>query len=243
MREGLEHNTSSAHNDNAGTPNEASPGEALREWKRNALENFSQWLEELDEMPPEGEATEPEFAPDLFSFYEELAALRNEVRKANRRTADTFSHWGESLEQYGESLRSIQEVVAGKGIQEEPVFSQGHCLALVELHDRLSRLGDALAKPPARGGLFGAAAQWKKAWDTVRQGVSIVRGHAENLLLEAGVRPIRAERQPFDPGSMVAVAVEADADVPPNTVVEVVADGYERAGEVLRPAEVKVTPR
>ncbi len=220
------------------------PDSGLAEWKRRALANFSRWLDELEEIPDEEQSDEADLAPDLFSFYEELSALRNEVRKANRRAAETFSQWGESLERYGESLASVEEAVAANA-PEEPGVSREICLGLVELHDRLTRAKSALDRPPPARRFPGSTARWEKEWESVRQGISIVRDHAENLLLKADVRPIRAHRQAFDPGSMVAVAVavEANGDFPPNTVVEVLVAGYERAGEVLRPAEVKVTPR
>jgi len=47
--------------------------------------------------------------------------------------------------------------------------------------------------------------------------------------------------QPFDPTTMVAVAVEPDAGRPAQTVIEEVVTGYQREGDLLRLAQVKVS--
>lgn len=224
-------------------------GEELAEWKRRALGNFSRWLDELDEIPASMEDEKADSGPDLFVFYEELAALRNEVRKGNRRLAETFGQWGGSLADFGQTLAGVEETVrrmertVAVASPSGQQLSRTHCLALVELCDRLNRTVEALECPPPARRIFGSTAQWEKEWGKVRQGISIVRDHAESLLSQAEVRPILAERQVFDPGQMVAVAMEARPGFPPNTVLEIVSMGYLYKGEVLRPAEVKVTPR
>ena len=86
---------------------------ALDEWKRELRVDFERWIESLDDIPDsEGaDADEPE-APDLYSFYEQLAAATTEARKSNRRTAEAFSQWSETLSGLDDELRLLREQFA-----------------------------------------------------------------------------------------------------------------------------------
>ena len=68
----------------------AVPGERSGgDWKRQALAEFSQWLDELSGPPPAAEQEPDEGAApsDLRDLFAELAALRQEVRLQNREQA------------------------------------------------------------------------------------------------------------------------------------------------------------
>ena len=72
------------------------------------------------------------------------------------------------------------------------------------------------------------------------QGVAMVHRQFLEVLRQAGVEPIEAQGQPFDPYRHEAVArVETDAH-PDGTVIEVFQRGYLYRGRTLRPAMVKV---
>jgi len=68
-----------------------------------------------------------------------------------------------------------------------------------------------------------------------------VSGHLGEFLKREGVRRFETLGQQFDPLRMTAVAAEPDATRPPHTVIEEIVPGYVREGELLRPAQVKVT--
>ncbi len=120
---------------------------------------------------------------------------------------------------------------------------RSYCLALVELVDRMHRLGAALERPPQPGRLafFNHDGPWRKAWANWQQGFSILVTHFEKLLEQAGVQRLNTVGTKFDPVTMLAVAVIAPNGQPVNVVVEEVAPGYSWSDEVLRPAEVKIT--
>ena len=62
-------------------PSAGSSSLELHPWKQRLREQFESWLESVEQM---SEVQEPTEAPDLYSLYEELTALRNETRKTNR---------------------------------------------------------------------------------------------------------------------------------------------------------------
>jgi hypothetical protein len=66
--------------DDVEQPEPASPGgdtPQLDAWKQTLRQQFETWLERVEHLPETQEQTDD--APDLYSLYEELTALRNET--------------------------------------------------------------------------------------------------------------------------------------------------------------------
>jgi len=77
--------------------------------------------------------------------------------------------------------------------------------------------------------------------ESLRQGVRLTRQGLLRLLEQEGAEPIIAQGQPFDPTWHEAVgAVPSGDGVQPETVVEVVQEGYRLGDRLLRPARVIV---
>jgi molecular chaperone GrpE len=73
------------------------------------------------------------------------------------------------------------------------------------------------------------------------QGVGLVQTQLLDMLKRHGITPIDALGKPFDPHLHQAVMQRPSADRPPNTVVEVLAQGFMIHDRVLRPASVIVS--
>jgi molecular chaperone GrpE (heat shock protein) len=227
------------------SPGEAPAGEpdsGLAHWKASLRRDFEAWLDSVDGIPDPAAAPDPLEEPDLCSFFEQLALATAESRKANRRAAEAFSQWGETLAHFEADLRLLREQMgrmpAAGAAQAAP--GRAHCLALVELLDRMRRLALAFRSAPEKPWWRGSDAAWRKAWESQRRGLEILLGHFEDLLAREGVSPVDCIGQPFDPTVMAAAETAADAGRPHNTVIEEIAPGYRLRGELLRPAQVKV---
>lgn len=209
-------------------------------WKDDLRRRFEAWFASVDEIP-DIHQTELE-EPDLYSFFEQLAIANTEARKSNRRTAEAFSQWGDALERFSADLRFFREQLGRtETAQAEPdSLPRAYCLALVEFLDRLHRMAEAFASPPAPRWWRRTDAAWKRAWEAQRGAFEILVGHLEALLASEGVTRIECIARAFDPTVMAAAAAGPDARHPDNTVVEEFAPGYSRRGEVLRPAQVRV---
>jgi molecular chaperone GrpE len=72
------------------------------------------------------------------------------------------------------------------------------------------------------------------------QGVAMVQSQLLDVLKRHGITPIEALHQPFDPNLHQAV-MQRPANQPPNTVVDVVQQGFKIHDRVLRPASVVVS--
>ena len=212
------------------------------EWKESLREQFEAWMESVDEI---SEVDEEAQAPDLYSLYEALVALRNENRAGNRKAVEVFGRFGESLSHFDVEMKRLREqwtrLEAVQG--QKDTIPRSQCLALVEMLDRMQRLRAALERRPAEGrfGWLGVGASWKEAWENVRRGFSIVTHHLETLLERAGVTTIQTVGKLFDPVAMVVVETIPSPDRAANFVLEEVSPGYRWRDEVLRPAEVKIS--
>jgi hypothetical protein len=226
------------------SPSDSAEDGALADWKAELRAQFESWLESVEEIPEAFDEPAAEDAPDLYSFYEELAALRAENRKGNRKSAEVFSQFGDSLGHFEGEVKRLREQLLRLAPQGgEQALPRPHCLALVEMLDRLRRLRSALERPP-KPGFFAFLAPdrpWREAWENLRQAFSILLTHLQKLTEQAGVQPMLTLGEPFDPTRMVAVGTTPAGAGPVNRVAEEAAAGYLWRGEVLRPAEVKIT--
>lgn len=73
------------------------------------------------------------------------------------------------------------------------------------------------------------------------QGIQMVHNQLLDALRRHGITRIEAVKQPFDPNLHQAVMQQPATDVPPNTVLQVLQQGYLIHDRVLRPAAVVVS--
>jgi molecular chaperone GrpE len=78
-------------------------------------------------------------------------------------------------------------------------------------------------------------------FESMLQGVELVRRDLHGVLAKHGVTRIEASGEPFDPTVHEAVAQQEDGSVPTNTVVQVYQAGYRLWDRLLRPARVVVS--
>ncbi len=75
------------------------------------------------------------------------------------------------------------------------------------------------------------------------QGVAMVQAQFLDLLKKNGITRIDCEGKPFDPNLHQAVMQKPSAEVEPNTVVQVIEQGFLNQDRVLRPAKVIVSAK
>jgi molecular chaperone GrpE len=75
------------------------------------------------------------------------------------------------------------------------------------------------------------------------QGVAMVQTQFLELLKKNGITRIDCDGKPFDPNLHQAVVQKATNDVEPNTVVQVIEQGFLNQDRVLRPAKVIVSAK
>ena len=103
----------------------------------------------------------------------------------------------------------------------------------------------ALDLLPILDNLERAAGSAKQSGDTgpLAQGVSMVITQFLDLLRRHGITRIDALNKPFDPNVHQAIMQTPSPDVEPNTVLQVIEQGYLNQDRVLRPAKVIVSTK
>jgi len=105
------------------------------------------------------------------------------------------------------------------------------------------------AAGPLAKDLFAALDNLERALESAReakdegalsQGVALVHSQILDALKRHGIVPIEALHKPFDPNYHQAVAQQPSNEHPPNTVIQVLQEGYQLHERVLRPASVIV---
>ena len=215
-------------------------------WKDRLRAQFESVLAEMEDAPDVVFDDEvEESTPDIYTFYEELAALRHEVRQGNRRTAEAFSQFGESMSGFDAELKRARDHRQTAAQPSEEGLPKALRLPFVELADRIERLREAFAdRPSSEGGWFGrrAVTVWKQVWEERCQAVHILADHVEAMLGAAGLTPIPVLGKRFDPMRMSAVARDDDASASDGelVVVEEITRGYLHLNDIVRLAEVRV---
>lgn len=216
------------------------------EWKSALRAEFETWLESVDQLaePEADDIAAAEEAPSLRSFYEQLTTATTEWRRSGRRTADVLARLGDSLSALGEETRQLR-LQRSQEAQGDALPSDW-CLALIETADKIRRIQGAFDNPPqvsptwwpsARAGLQ----SWRNAWQVQGEAFAILSGHVDGQLRKAGLERIGTRGRILDPSVMTAVSVTVDGTVPDQTVIEEILPGYQRAGQLVRAAQVRVS--
>jgi len=255
------------------------------EVRERILRGFEAWLDRsiADEQPPQGltagllaglENGDP-LPPleseqtgsggcDLYSLWEAMTALTQEVRLQGR----TFKQLNETLSQSAQSLEAsaaearggeedapaqpsrIHQAEAGQPRKREIHFPLN---VLLDLRDRVERgantarnAAEELApkRLPLWARWLGVGARYaghaQEILTALSHGYSLTLDSLDEMLVDSSVSRIACQGQIFDPQRMTAVDIEETSSVPEGTVVEVYRNGYEWNGEVYRTAQVKV---
>ena len=154
---------------------------------------------------------------------DELAALHQELEEARASSAEYLDGW----------QRARAELAnARKRYQREQEQSYGNARA------------DVLAR------LLPIADDFERAFETLPdnlssltwiEGIALVHRKLQSLLEQAGVVPVEAVGQEFDPFLHEAVTHEPSSDVPAGHVIAELQKGYRMGDRVLRPSMVRVS--
>ena len=209
------------------------------DWKREALEDFRQWLDAADEEPPEPAAADAADC-DLRDLFAEFAALRQEIRLQNREQARAGRELAAAAERYdaaarqaergGETLAAFEQRVSGT--------AEDRCLAAtLEVRDALERGREAAVRLRGRPRLFRRPPRGVAG---VVEGYELAIKRFDRMLSRFDVRRVRTVGRPFDARVMHAVDVRRVERAGDGLVVEELRSGFVRRDDVLRLADVAV---
>jgi molecular chaperone GrpE len=145
----------------------------------------------------------------------EVAELRTQLDEAKERALRVQAEW--------ENFRKR----ARRDIEEERRYADLRLLGdLLPVLDNVQRAIEAATKSADGGGLL--------------EGIKLVKQQMENVLAQHQCQRIEALNHPFDPHMHEAVLQQPSSEVAPNTVMQVVREGFMLHDRVIRPAQVIV---
>jgi molecular chaperone GrpE len=172
--------------------------------------------------PPISDGISPE-KEDAATVLEDLEALRARAANAEQER-DQFLNL---LQRTRADFENYQKRVQ-RDLAQERRYAHGPLAGdLLPVLDNLDRAVSAAKQVGETGPLV--------------QGVAMVQTQLLDLLRRHGITRIEAQGQPFDPNLHQAVMQQPSANQPPNTVVQVLEQGFLIHDRVLRPARVAVS--
>jgi molecular chaperone GrpE len=194
----------------------------------------------LDDAVDLGSDTEAGSAPDLFTLFSEVAALKNEVKLESRNVKSALDEFRGLYATLREANTRLADEQARCREQEQTLGHQRQKELLLELLDLRDRMqaGHEQAVRFRAGRLTGRT--------SVRFIASMAEGMAMNLrrldefLVRRGVHPLSALGEKFDPHTMHAAELAKDPSSDEGLVVGELRKGFLYNDDLLRSAEVVV---
>jgi GrpE protein len=191
---------------------------------------------------------------DSYALWAAMTALTQEIKLQGRAFQELNHTLAAQTEKIGEELRAVY-AERERAVQRD---TERRCRrealrVLIDLRDRLGRGRESVAAREVEIAAAARAGWWARTFGKERtdaaQGAvdALVRGYElgierlDQTLDEFNAREIRCQGDSFDARRMNAIESEESDTVPSGTVLEVYLSGYEWNGEVLRPAQVKVS--
>ncbi len=206
------------------------------------VQRFENYLEKASQ-----DQDKPAVKLDLYSFYSEIIALKNEVKIESRlikQGLDDFKKTAGSLQQGTAGLYSLlQESNKKQDSNADISVLQPMLNGLLELYDRIQSSIHAFPATRPAGLLFRLGLcrdNEKQVIRSMREGQKMILDRILDLLADCDVHPIKALGRRFDPQIMRAVGTDALTEVEDGTVSAELRTGFTWNEEVLRPADVRV---
>lgn len=153
----------------------------------------------------------------------EVEGLRQKLADAEK-TRDEYLALAKSARAEFENYQKRQQ----RDLQQERRYAQAPLAGdLLPAIDNLDRALEAAAKAGDQGPLT--------------QGVKLVMGQVVDVLRRHGIQKVESLNKPFDPNAHEAVTQIPSADVAPQTVIQVLEQGWTMHDRVIRPAKVVIS--
>lgn len=169
----------------------------------------------------EDQASEAEETAPAAEMAEEEQSLTVQLEQAEARAQDYL----DSLQRERAAFQNYKKRVERERTEQAQSVTAS---VLVKLLPVLDDFGRAMEAVPIEG---------RDEWF---EGITLIQRKFERFLEEQGVAEIEALGQPFDPNLHEAVGVDSDSGEEHGIITQVLLRGYQRGGQVLRPAMVWV---
>jgi len=207
------------------------------------IERFTAYLDAADDPASSAaaDAAPGPQAPDLFTLFAEVAALKNEIKIESRQVKGALDQFRDVFDLVRQAQNAQQEAQTQRAEAERRAREDTQrdlLLELLELRDRLQAAADQAQRyRPGWLARRGGAAAFVTA---MAAGLGMNLRRLDDTLARRGVQPLPALGQRFDPQTMHAAEVGRDPKQAAGLVLTEVRRGFVQGERLLRPAEVVV---
>lgn len=171
-------------------------------------------------IDPEGQEPEEQvgndrLADDLEALQAEMAQLQMDAEEAHNRYLRTMADFDNFRKRQRDETSRLCDIAR------EDVI--GNLLPIIDNFERSVQ-----------------AAEAQHSYEALVEGVTLTLRQLHNMLEKAGVQPIEAMGQEFNPEFHEALMRVPTDEYPENTIIDELEKGYTLNGKVLRPARVRV---
>ncbi|MDQ6975117.1 MAG: nucleotide exchange factor GrpE [Mariprofundaceae bacterium] len=207
-------------------------------WKKDLLDNFAQWLDDIDKIP---ESTTPLVQePDLGTLLREFTALRQEVKIQARtagKLAPIVTQVSEDLTKNRQSIDALETVVREKLPQIRKEVKRQSIENFFEILAAIKRTANSMEQ--VKLPILITPSSRKRALKDLIVPLGLLDGKVNDLMRQIKLEEVAKTGECFNAVHM-QVMHTSQTDAPDNTVTEVLHQGYLLDGELIRTAEVVV---
>ncbi|CAN2041247.1 molecular chaperone GrpE [Candidatus Magnetomoraceae bacterium gMMP-15] len=210
----------------------------LSGWKKDALKDFTSWLEDISDKYQFDEAPLPDSC-DLYTLLSEFSALRQEIKIQNREQSKALKTHNSFINAYRETADLFKDRSKKLAELEKNISKSSEKRAVMPFLD----IRDALVRGRDAGlNLSESHSSHQKIEEIegIVEGYEMAIRRFDRALALLDIYPTNSVGRPFDPKIMKAVDKTYLPDMEKNMVIEEQLSGFIRDEEVLRTAEVIV---
>lgn len=200
-----------------------------------------------DYLDYEGNEQSPPERIDLFTLFNELAGLKNEVKIESRQLKGALDDFRQAFTALDSNQQELIQIVHTRRESDQQTTwndSVSITLGLIDLYDRIAAGLSQELPSPSFFGRFIPARQQKQRWlQGYLEGQHMLLGRVLSLLSNCGAVAADAVGKQFDPQLMQAVGSKCDSGRREGEVLEELRKGFLMNQRILRPAEVIVNKR
>ncbi|MCK4983314.1 MAG: nucleotide exchange factor GrpE [Victivallaceae bacterium] len=225
--------------------NEVPPENNESGWREEMVDKFKEYLYTLTDEEFDEQADFSDEVPDMFSFYSELTALKQEISLQSKSAKKSGSDMLKSMSGLHEDLvrqsSTLSKTVTDIKGQIPLARQQAEETVLLELINLRESITNNLKHFKGRKlhGIF-----WRKKvtdlFHEQQSNLELLLKKADDILRRFDVTSIVTEGAPFNSSSMRVLSVSNKGLYPPGSVSKIFSQGFKRNSRILITAEVKV---
>lgn len=210
------------------------------QWKQDMLDEFSAWLDEIDELSDQSTATPVAREPDLETLLREFTALRQEVKlqaRTGSKIGDLVTLLSEDLNKKFHTIEKLEKTLNEKIPQARRESKRQAIAMFFDILEAINRTAESMEQSSLP--VLLTPSSRKKALEELMMPLGLLKSKVTHLMCQIDLQEVAAEGKKYNSLQMRAAHTSQTGAIS-NTVTGILRQGYLLDGELVRTAEVIV---